>query len=68
MSEKSPPRRSRGPRTAAGKKRTRLNALRHGITSKAVLPGERDFFRVQMRSFQLSCKRTVSWRMTLPRS
>ncbi len=52
MSEKSPTRRSGGPRTAAGKKRTRLNALRHAVTSKAVLPHETKFFRRQMRSFQ----------------
>ena len=42
--------RSTGPRTAAGKDRTRYNALKHGLTSlHIVLPTEENFTYVELR-------------------
>ena len=35
-------RRSSGPRTQEGKKRARMNALRHGLTAKNIVIGDED--------------------------
>ena len=46
-------RRSKGPKSAAGKSKSRLNALKHGLTARlAVLPGEdQDEFGRHVSSF-----------------